>query len=86
MKHNWLWTTIAKGLQPYEFDSARVFVWSQRRHRYETAYIERKLKGYYPVEVHADRPHTRRVSPSSWRKRMAHATAGLTHSRVTACA
>ena len=54
VKHNWLWTTIAKGSQPYEFDSARVFVWSQRRHRYETAYIERKLKGYYPVEVHAD--------------------------------
>jgi len=41
-------------LQPYEFDSARMFIWSQRRHRYETAYIERKLKGYYPVEVHAD--------------------------------
>lgn len=54
LKHNWLWTTIAKGLQSYEFDSARVFVWSQRRHRYETAYIERKLKGYYPVEVHAE--------------------------------
>jgi hypothetical protein len=54
VKHNWLWTTISKGLESYEFDSARLFVWSQRRHRYETAYIEKKLKGYYPVEVHAD--------------------------------
>jgi len=50
-KHNWLWTTIAQGRQPYEFDSFRVFVWSLRRHRYETAYIERNLKGYYPVTV-----------------------------------
>jgi hypothetical protein len=54
VKHNWLWTTIAKGFEPYEFDSARVFIWSLRRHRYETAYIEKKLKGYYPVEVRAE--------------------------------
>jgi hypothetical protein len=52
VKHHWLWTTIATGLQPYEFDSFRVFVWSLRRHRYETAYIERNLVGYFPVEVH----------------------------------
>jgi len=26
-----------------------VFVWSLRRHRYETQYIERNLKGYGPV-------------------------------------
>ena len=51
VKHNWLWTTISKGQQPYEFDSLRVFVWSLRRHRYETAHIERNLKGYYPVVV-----------------------------------
>jgi hypothetical protein len=51
VKHNWLWTTIAKGREPYQFDSFRVFVWSQRRHRYETAYIERNLRGYYPVQV-----------------------------------
>lgn len=52
VKHNWLWTTIARGLEPYEFDGFRVFVWSLRRHRYETAYIERNLRGYYPVELH----------------------------------
>ncbi len=55
VKANWLWTTITRGLEPYEFDGVRVFVWSRRRHRYETAYIERNLKGYYPVEVHAGR-------------------------------
>jgi hypothetical protein len=51
VKQNWLWTTISAGGQPYEFDAVRVFVWSQSRRRYETAFVERKLKGYYPVEV-----------------------------------
>ena len=55
VKHNWLWTTISKGLQPYQFDSFRYFVWSLRHHRYETAYIEKNLKGYYPVELHSVR-------------------------------
>lgn len=50
-KNNWLWTTIVKGLEPYEFDSFRVFVWSRKHHRYETAYIERKVVGHYPVQV-----------------------------------
>jgi SH3-like domain-containing protein len=47
-KDIWLWTTI-QGRQPYDFDSFRVFVWNLRRHRYETQYIERNLKGYSPV-------------------------------------
>jgi hypothetical protein len=51
VKRNWLWTTIAKGQEAYQFDTVRVFTWSLRRQRYETAFIERKLKGYYPVEV-----------------------------------
>jgi len=51
VKNNWLWTTIVKGGQPYEFDSFRVFVWSLRHHRYETAYIERNVVGHYPVTV-----------------------------------
>ncbi len=50
-KHNWLWTTIGPGNHPYDFDSFRYFVWNTRRHRYETAYVERKLKGYFPVRV-----------------------------------
>ena len=48
-KTTWLWTTIGAGTEPYDFDSFRVFVWSQRHHHYETAYIERNLKGYAPV-------------------------------------
>ena len=49
VKHNWLWTTIGGGDHPYDFDSFRVFIWSLRRHRYETAYIQRNMEGYFPV-------------------------------------
>ena len=48
-KHIWLWTTTSDSKQPWDFDSFRVFVWSLRRHRYETGYIERNLQGYSPV-------------------------------------
>jgi hypothetical protein len=51
VKPNWLWTTITKGQQPYEFDSFRVFVWSHKHHRYETGFIERRVVGHYPVHV-----------------------------------
>jgi hypothetical protein len=51
IKKNWLWTTITKGLEPYEFDSFRVFIWSRKHHRYETAYIERRVVGHFPVLV-----------------------------------
>ncbi|MGH9632494.1 MAG: hypothetical protein ACRD7E_29665, partial [Bryobacteraceae bacterium] len=51
VKHNWLWTTIGSGSHPYQFDSFRIFIWNKRRHRYETSYIERNVKGYYPVEA-----------------------------------
>ena len=51
IKNNWLWTTINKGSEQYEFDSFRVFVWSRRHHRYETAYIQRGVVGHYPVQV-----------------------------------
>jgi hypothetical protein len=49
-KHNWLWTTSSAGQHPFEFDSFRVFVWSPKRHHYETAYIERNVQGFYPIE------------------------------------
>jgi hypothetical protein len=52
IKHNWLWTTLADTRKPCQFDSFRCFVWNLRRHRYETAYIEKNLRGYYPVEAH----------------------------------
>ncbi len=51
VKHNWLWTTLAGGSQGFDFDSFRVFIWNLKRHRYETAYIERKLRGYFPVKM-----------------------------------
>lgn len=44
----WLWTTV-RGRQPFDFDSFRVFIWSVKRHRYETAYIDRNVEGYWPV-------------------------------------
>ncbi len=51
VKHNWIWTTVSQG-ESCEFDSFRVFVWSTKHHRYETAYIERNVKGHFPVETH----------------------------------
>jgi hypothetical protein len=51
LKDNWLWTTINKGSQPYEFDSFRVFSWNRRRHRYETAFVQSNVVGYFPIEV-----------------------------------
>jgi SH3-like domain-containing protein len=48
-KDNWLWTTTSAGSQGLDFDSFRVFVWSIKRSRYETAYIERNVKGHYPI-------------------------------------
>ena len=51
VRHHWLWTTLSNNRVPYEFDSFRYFIWNLRKHRYETAYVERNLKGYYPTEV-----------------------------------
>ncbi len=51
VKTHWLWTTMA-GVEPdYDFDSFRVFIWNRRRHRYETAYIEKRIEGHYPVQA-----------------------------------
>jgi hypothetical protein len=53
VKPIWLWTTMESPNHPYDFDGLRVFMWSLRRHRYETALIQRHLRGYFPTTVDA---------------------------------
>jgi SH3-like domain-containing protein len=36
---------------PFDYNQVRVFTWNVRRHRYETAYRERNLKGTLPVTL-----------------------------------
>ncbi len=55
-RHHWLWTTLKGTGDTYDFDSFRVFIYSLKRHRYETAYIERKVTGHYPVTVKPGSP------------------------------
>jgi hypothetical protein len=53
----YLWVTVRRlaGL-PYDFDEIRVFTWNPTRDRYETAYRERNMIGFYPIEVSMTEP------------------------------
>ncbi|MEP7363634.1 MAG: SH3 domain-containing protein [Acidobacteriota bacterium] len=62
LRDHWLWTTISVRHSPYDFDSLRVFVFNPRNHRYETSFIERNVKGYYPVVV--EKPSTPGAMPN----------------------
>ena len=49
-KDIWVWTTISDSApRTIDFDSFRVFVWSTRHHRYETAHVEHDIEGHSPV-------------------------------------
>lgn len=47
--NHWLWTTQSQKYAPFEFDGIRLFTYNTRRHRYETAYRERNLRGFFPL-------------------------------------
>ncbi len=47
--NNWVWTTVGTGVSEFDYDQVRVFTYNVRRHRYETAYIDRKIIGFQPV-------------------------------------
>ena len=57
-KQNWLWTTSKRGVNTWEFDTIRVIIYNPRKHRYETAWVDRDLQGYYPVDVTTSGMHS----------------------------
>jgi hypothetical protein len=53
-KMNWLWATSTRGREPFDYDSIRVFTYNTKRQGYDTAYIERGIEGFYPLDAGTD--------------------------------
>ncbi len=47
----WLWAALSERGAAHDFDSLRIFTWSVKRHRYETSFIERGVKGHLPITL-----------------------------------
>ncbi len=50
-KNHWLWVTNSQRNSEFDFDGFRVFMYTNKRHRYEQAYRLKNLRGYFPTEV-----------------------------------
>jgi SH3-like domain-containing protein len=50
-KQAWLWAALTPGVADRDFDSLRIFTFNTRRRRYETAFIERNIRGWLPIQL-----------------------------------